>query len=219
MTAVVERRADQRVAAERRAERIRLTATSFMEARDKMSSLLVEAQREGDHETMGYRSWPEYIAALFSDTPLMRLSRDERKVIVADLAEQGMSSRAIAPVVGASHVTVQSDMRSSGKNLPDAPRTVKSIDGIERTFQPRPAATPTTADHDTGENADDRKPKAEAITAQFNSAVVDLNRLMDRLHRITEQDAYTRNADKIATLYKADIDRAISDLTHIANTL
>lgn len=218
MTEVVERRADQRVAAERRAERIRLTATSFMEARDKMSSLLVEAQREGDHETMGYRSWPEYIAALFSDTPLMRLSRDERKVIVADLAEQGMSSRAIAPVVGASKSTVAADIESV-QDRTDAPRTVKSIDGIERTFQPRPATTPTTADHDTGENADDRKPKAEAITAQFNSAVVDLNRLMDRLHRITEQDAYTRNADKIATLYKADIDRAISDLTHIANTL
>ena len=130
MTAVAERGSGRLIAAERRAERIRLTATSFMEARDKMSSLLVEAQREGDHETMGYRSWPEYIAALFSDTPLMRLSRDERKVIVADLAEQGMSSRAIAPVVGASHVTVQSDMRSSGKNLPDAPRTVKSLDGI-----------------------------------------------------------------------------------------
>lgn len=219
MTAVAERGSDRLIAAERRAERIRLTATSFMEARDKMSSLLVEAQREGDHETMGYRSWTEYIAALFSDTPLMRLSRDERKVIVADLAEQGMSSRAIAPVVGAGYRTVQRDIESSGSNGPDAPRTVKSIDGIERTFQPRPAATPTTADHDTGENADDRKPKAEAITAQFNSAVVDLNRLMDRLHRITEQDAYTRNADKIATLYKADIDRAISDLTHIANTL
>ena len=41
-----------------------------------------------------------------------------------------MPSRAIAPVVGASHVTVQSDMRSSGKNLPDAPRTVKSLDGV-----------------------------------------------------------------------------------------
>ena len=135
-----------------------------------------------------------------------------------DLAEQGMSSRAIAPVVGASRETVRKDI-ASDNNVSDAPRTVKSIDGIERTFQPRPAATPTTADHDTGENADDRKPKAEAITAQFNSAVVDLNRLMDRLHRITEQDAYTRNADKIATLYKADIDRAISDLTHIANTL
>lgn len=218
MTALAERGSGRLIAAERRAERIRLTATSFMEARDKMSSLLVEAQREGDHETMGYRSWTEYIAALFSDTPLMRLSRDERKVIVADLAEQGMSSRAIAPVVGASPATVKRDI-GSGSFEPDAPRTVKSIDGVERTFQPRPAATPTIADHDTGENADDRKPKAEAITAQFNSAVVDLNRLMDRLHRITEQDAYTRNADKIATLYKADIDRAISDLTHIANTL
>lgn len=36
-----------------------------------------------------------HAAAVCSDTPLMRLSRDERRVIVADLAEQGMSTRAM----------------------------------------------------------------------------------------------------------------------------
>lgn len=209
MTAVVERRADQRVAAERRAERIRLTATSFMEARDKMSSLLAEAQREGDHETMGYRSWTEYIAALFSDTPLMRLSRDERKVIVADLAEQGMSSRAIAPVVGASQRTVSNDL--SEQSCSDAPRTVKSIDGVERTFQPRPAPEPVTVDHETGEIAQ-AKPKRKPITDTARDIGLDLNALTDRIDRLMSDDRFDRNRDDIAARLRHHIATATATL-------
>ena len=44
-----------------------------------------------------------------------------------------MSSRAIAPVVGASFKTVARDIESVSTDT-DAPRTVKSIDGVERTF-------------------------------------------------------------------------------------
>ena len=40
-----------------------------------------------------------------------------------------MSSRAIAPVVGAHHATVARDMESVA-DATDAPRTVKSIDGV-----------------------------------------------------------------------------------------
>lgn len=203
--------------AERLTERIRLTATSFMETRDKLARLIREAQDGEAHKALGIASWTEYVSQVFSDTPLMQLTRDQRRELVSELADEGMSTRAIAPIVGASHMSVARDLDSPVTTVTPAaePRRITGRDG--KTYTRHPAPTP--ADHDTGENADDRKPKAEAITAQFNSAVVDLNRLMDRLHRITEQDAYTRNADKIATLYKADIDRAISDLTHIANTL
>ena len=51
----------------------------------------------------------------------------------------GMSSRAIAPVVGANYATVTRDIKSVA-SATDAPRTVKSLDGVDRTFQPRPAA-------------------------------------------------------------------------------
>ena len=40
-----------------------------------------------------------------------------------------LSSRAIAPVVGAHHATVARDMESVA-DATDAPRTVKSIDGV-----------------------------------------------------------------------------------------
>lgn len=74
-------------------------------------------------------------------------------MIVSDLAEQGMLSRAIAPVVGTSHVTVKNDLDSSVKDFTDehpAPRAVHGRDGITRTFQPRTAPEPVTVDHETG---------------------------------------------------------------------
>lgn len=72
------------------------------------------------------------VAAVCSDTPLMRLSRDERRVIVADLAEQGMSTRAIAPVVGVHHDTVASDVRSAPVGNPTpAPVPAFAPDPIE----------------------------------------------------------------------------------------
>ena len=128
--------------AERLTERIRLTAVSFMETRDKLARYVREAQEGRAHEALGYRSWTEYIAQVFSDTPLMRLTRDERRVIVADLSEQGMSTRAIAPIVGASHETVSKDLQSPVRNLtPASPSTPD-----EPTFDPTPDWDPTTGE-------------------------------------------------------------------------
>ena len=71
----------------------------------------------------------------------MRLSRDERRVIVADLAEQGMSTRAIAPVVGAGIGTVSRDLNAGVPNgTPVAPEPP------EPTFDPTPTWDPTTGE-------------------------------------------------------------------------
>lgn len=53
--------------------------------------------------------------------------------MVALLADEGMSSRAIAPVVGANYATVTRDIKSVA-DATDAPRAVKSLDGVDRTF-------------------------------------------------------------------------------------
>ena len=48
---------------------------------------------------------------------LLRLARDERRDVVAWLSGQGMSTRAIAPIVGVNRETVAADLRG-GRNLP-----------------------------------------------------------------------------------------------------
>lgn len=73
----------------------------------------------------------------------MRLSRDERRVIVADLAEQGMSTRAIAPVVGVkSDQTIRADLAQvRDDHAPNVPAA--------HTFEPSP--WDPAVNRDTGE--------------------------------------------------------------------
>lgn len=59
----------------------------------------------------------------------MRLTRDDRRVIVADLAEQGMSTSAIAPVIGKTEGTVRSDLRGQVRS-DYAPGLVPSFDPL-----------------------------------------------------------------------------------------
>jgi transposase-like protein len=211
----VETRSPALAAAERRAERIRLVATTFMEARDKLARLITEAQENNDHEVMGYRSWTEYIAALCSDTPLMRLSRDERKVIVADLAEQGMSTRAIAPVVGAHRDTVAQDLRDAGGGFPPPvePRNITGTDGKTYT---RP--TPVTVDHETGEIRQ-TKPNRRALTDQFRDATRELEKATERMERLVSDDRFSRNREVIAELHQAALGRMEDTLGSVLSAI
>jgi hypothetical protein len=62
----------------------------------------------------------------FSDEP-MRLPREERQQLVAMLAGEGMSTRAIAPIVGVNNATVQRDITGVANATP-APAS----DGFDR---------------------------------------------------------------------------------------
>ena len=129
-----------------------------------------------------------------------------------------MSSRAIAPVVGASFKTVARDIESVSVDT-DAPRTVKSIDGVERTFQPRPAPEPVTVDHDTGEIVEERKPKRRPLPDQYRDAILDLAKAADRLAALSADDRFTTNRPTLAAIYRSDLDRTIATITETAHTL
>ena len=191
--------------AERITERIRLTATTYMEAKEKLVGLIRQAREGWAHEALGFKSWTAYAEAVCSDTPLMQLTRDQRRELVSELSDEGMSTRAIAPIVGASQKTVDRDLRAESFDSPDAsPRQITGRDG--KTYSaPSPSEAP--------------KPRAESIVSQFTSAVVDLNRVMARLHRITEQDAFPRNTSKIAELHGSDLTRAATELSTINSSL
>lgn len=203
-----------RADAERLTERIRLTATTFIETKEKLTQLIHEAQQGKAHEALGFRSWAEYVSQVFSDTPLMRLSRDERKELVRELASQGMSTRAIAPVVGVHHDTVATDIRSVG--IPtDQPRTVQSNDGITRTFHPRP-------EPDVWEEPADvtpPKPKRAPLPQQFLNTIVELQRVTSKLERLIEDDRFDRNKKEIATLYSSDLERASATIHNALEAL
>ena len=68
------------------------------------------------------------------------------------MAGASLSSRAIAPIVGKSHMSVARDLASVTDVTDEAPapREVHGRDGITRTFQPRPAPEPVTVKRDIG---------------------------------------------------------------------
>lgn len=80
---------------------------------------------------MGYENWFEYLDGEFVGG-FPQLDKTERREIVASLREAGMSTRAIAPVVGASQRTVSDDTRATEQNCSVEPAKVTSLDGRER---------------------------------------------------------------------------------------
>ena len=135
--------------ARRLTQRIRLTAQNFIETKSKLISLVEQAKAGNAHLALGYASWTAYLSDVLGDEPL-RLARDDRQEMVAILSAEGMSTRAIAPIVGVHHATVAEDIRESTVGFPtvDRPTTVTSLDGRER---PATRPTPVLVDRETGE--------------------------------------------------------------------
>lgn len=106
-----------RAAAEHLDRRIRLMANAINEHLGKLQELVGEAKRGEIHKALGFRSWTEYVADVF--TVQVRLDREQRQELVGYLSGEGMSQRAIADVVGASVGTVNSDLSGVQNRTPE----------------------------------------------------------------------------------------------------
>jgi hypothetical protein len=123
--------------ARRLTERIRYTAMSVRDGVEKLQSLVAQAQEGQAHVALGYKSWTAYLADVMGDEPLV-LARDQRRDVVAWLAGEGMSTRAIAPIVGVSKDTVARAIAGVSDETPAPQMSV--------TVVPEPRATESTAD-------------------------------------------------------------------------
>lgn len=116
-------------------ERIRDAVANYTEAKDNVLRLVDEAKTGQAHVALGYKSWPAYVSAVLYMEPL-HLARDDRRELVGLLSNEGMSTRAIGAIVGASVGQVHDDR----SKLNSRPATVTSLDGRER-----PASVPRAA--------------------------------------------------------------------------
>lgn len=227
--------------ARRVTERIRAIAVTVKDQLEKLQTLLNEARDGEAWRILGYASWTAYLADVMGEQPL-RLPRDERQQIVGYLAGEGMSSRAIAPIVGATDRTVRNDM-SGGKDFP--PDHTPAVDYV--TDQADLDAAPELPDegaptpHDSGDaepsedeglsvpspssrsvtgldgkqytRPEPQAPRRRPITDSFTDKRVELAKAVESLHRLTQDDRFPQNAEKVATANRSDLLRA-SDLLH-----
>lgn len=121
-------------AAERRAERINLRLEAIAENYRLVLPMIREAIEKRDDVALGYRSVGEYVSDRFGGA-LTNLGVDVRRAVVGELTQAGMSTRAIAPVVGVSHMTVQNDVTAGVKVFTPAsvPISVADEEAIEPT--------------------------------------------------------------------------------------
>lgn len=188
-------------AAERRAERIRLRLDAIADNYTAVMPLIREAIENRDDLALGYRSPGDYVADRFG-AALTNLGVDVRRVVVKELTEAGLSTRAIAPVVGVHHDTVARDARRrSGvvdttpeptASEPAEPRPVTGIDG--KTYSPKPSAP---------------KPQRRALTSVATEAGWDVRKAVEKIERIVEDDRFSANKEQVAVALTAHLTYAV----------
>ena len=228
--------------ARRVTERIRAIAVTVKDQLEKLQTLLNEARDGEAWRVLGYASWTAYLADVMGEQPL-RLPRDERQQIVGYLAGEGMSSRAIAPIVGASHMTVERDRQAGVTNVTpeQAPAADYVTDQADLDAAPELPDEGGGAPHDSGdaEPSEDEglslpSPSSRSVTGldgkqyarpepqtprraplpdAFWRAAYDLTKVTERIGRLSEDDRFPQNAEKVATANRSDLLRA-SDLLH-----
>lgn len=156
------------------------------------------------------------------------LNREQRRALITESlkSDPQLSNREHARRTGVSHNTVNSvrdELQSGGqidhleeRTAPDG----KSYPASQpkRETDPAPGFNPGELDELNHAPTAPQKPRAEAITSQFSSAITELNRAMSRLHRMTKDNNYPNNKAKIAELHRSDISRTISELQEIADS-
>ena len=204
--------------AQHRQERIRLVASTVREGIEKVAELVTEARESGDAEALGYQSWTAYLADTLGSEP-MRLNRAARREVVALLAGEGLSTRAIAPIVGVDQKTVSNDLSGEEYSSPE-PRAITGMDG--KTYTPRP---PANVGAITGEVLDaptvstPRAAPRRALTDQFFDAFYDLTKVTERVVRLSDDDRFPQNAEKVAAKHRNDLIRARDALQGVINRL
>lgn len=101
--------------------------------------LIVEAFRRCAWSALGYESWDAYCQGEFAGARMIRLDREQRREIVAEMRQAGMSGRAIASGIGVDEITVRRDLATATDVAVAEPTPITGVNG--KTYQP-PAPRP-----------------------------------------------------------------------------
>jgi hypothetical protein len=180
--------------AQRLTQHIKLTASGVRNGLFKLRNLIDEAKRSNVWQVLGFPSWTAYLSDALAEEP-MRVPREERLEIVAWLSGEGLSTRAIAPIVGVDRKTVERDIRGGTNVPPDSP--------VEESTAVGPAAP--------GEPAAVTAPPVPTAAGTINLATGEITEPAVIEHTVTEKTRTVTGLDGKSYEVKAkpapDVDR------------
>lgn len=189
----------------------------------------IEAYRTRVWIPLDYPSWDSYCAAEVNEAAA-RIPRELRVQIVGQMSEAGLSTRAIAPVVGANHSTVVRDI-AGGANAPREvepepatepesywspedsfvgahPITGEIIENAPTTFtETHTIKTVTGLDGKEYKNTP-TTPRRTSIIDDARNAGWALRKAAERLERLTTDDRFTKNKVEILAALQPHLDFA-----------
>lgn len=177
--------------AERLTQEIKLTASGIRNNLFKLRNQIDTAKSSNVWQMLGFASWTAWLSDTLSEEP-MRVSREERLELVEYLAGEGLSARAIAPIVGIGKSQAAKDMAevsTSGHDNPGLPGMADAdedepatpapltpvVHGLDGKSYPKPNLRPVTL---------------TAITDDARAAGVALRKAIERLDRIREDERF-----------------------------
>lgn len=188
--------------------------------------LIREALNRNAYAVLGYASHGAYIKDRFGDA-LGKLGIELRREIVRELSSAGLSTRAIAPVVGVSNFTVSKDIAAVSDLTPapepadeplppanpftgeviDEPavvtetHTVKVVTGLDGKEYTRPSAP--------------SEPRRRSLVDDAFTANTRLWEAIERIRSIRNDDRYARNKADILAALQPSADLALEVLNDL----
>lgn len=209
-----------RADAERLTTRIRLRLDAIADNYVAVMPMIREAIERRAWSVLGYSGVSQYVSECFGDA-LAHLGVEVRRSVVHELTAAGMSTRAIAPVVGLSREGVRKDQRAGDNQLsPDLPPASKTP--APETSSPETVTEPLAIVTGIDGKQYERKPqqpRRKPLTDAFFTAVYDTRKRVESLHRLVEDDRWPQNAEKVALRHRNDLLRINDLVQQVINSL
>jgi hypothetical protein len=196
--------------AERITAGIKKLFDSAAEHLEKVVSLIEQAEAGQAWRALKYPSWTAYVEKEFSGS-VARLARAQRTPVVQKLSATGMSTRAIASVVGVSKSQVADDVSSSGHLIPT--NNVVGIDGK------RYSRSANQQDFEGAVNKQfpaTYKPRRKPLTEEYRYAMHDLQKAVERLERLHADDRFPGLRKQLAeiapVMFTAELAFKVNDM-------
>jgi len=218
-------------------DQIRAQGEEVADRVDLMVAKVREARDGQAHIALGYASWTIYISTEFAGI-LPRLDREPRRELVAGLTETGMSTRAIAPIVGVSHEQVRQDARVKSltpddhTDLAASPMATASDGEFEQAIveartdgnlsQTNVEQKITTrnvigVDGKQYPRTEPSEPRRNPLPARYERAVLDLEKSVRRLQRLHADDRFLASRERLVE--KVGPGRRVGDLAELVSEI